>query len=129
VPADGRNIEFLFGKRETTPQSRQAVLKVREVLSRHQINDGEFLKVLEPLVTRELSLALILVYTQPGLGVHPQIGYHVSLFEIGKFALCLLAERGAPALGRVSYFAENIVTHFLHLLQPLVTIGEHGLDR
>ena len=97
------------------------------MLARHQVDGGELLQVLEPLVTHELGLALVLVHTQARLGVHGEVGQQVGLLEVAELALGLLAEGRSAPLGRIADLGEDLVPRRLHLVDPLVAGGQDRL--
>ncbi len=97
------------------------------MLARHQVDGGELLQVLEPLVAHELGLALVLVDTETRFGVHGKVGQQVGLLEVSELALGLLAEGGGAPFGRVPDLGEHLVPRSFHLVDPLVTGGQERL--
>jgi hypothetical protein len=80
----------------------QAVLKIRQVPARHQVDGRELLQVLEPFVAHELGLALVLVHAETRFGVHGEVSRQVRLLEVAELALGLPAEGGQAPLGRIA---------------------------
>ena len=125
--ADRRSNEVLLGEREAALQAGQAVLEIGQVLARHQVDGGEPREGLEPLVSHQRALALVLVHAQSGPGVHGEIGLHVGLLEVGEQVPGLLAESAGRALGRVRHLREHRVPGRLHPFHPFVVRGQHRL--
>jgi len=97
------------------------------MLAGHQFDSGKLLEHLEPLVSHQRALALVLVHTQPRLGVQCQVGLHVSLLEIGELALSVLAESGRATFVRIAKLGEHLVTRLFHLTHPLMFRGQNRL--
>ena len=124
--AYGRRLQFLLRKLEATLQAVQAVLKVGQMLTGHEFDGREPLQVLEALIDQELGLALVVVHTQPGLGVHAGVCLQVRLLEIGQLALGLLPERGRASQRRVGILTEDFVPLGLHSGDPGVFGGQNS---
>ena len=124
---DRRGIQFLLREREAALQSGKPVLEVGELLARHQVDSGELLQALEPLVAHELAFALVLVHTQTRFGMHGEICRQIRLLEVRESALRLLAESCSTPLRRVANLRENLVPRRLHLVDPLMAGGQNRL--
>ena len=67
--ADRRCIEVLLGQGKAALQPGQPVLVIGELLPGHQIDTGQLKQNLQPLIVEQTRFALVVVGTQPGLGM------------------------------------------------------------
>ena len=90
------------------------------MLDGHEIDGGERMQPVEPVVAHQRGLPLVLVHAKPGLGVEIKInGYEIPL-EILQRMQRLAAERSGPASIRLRDLRKQRATRLLHVPHPLM---------
>ena len=129
--ADRRGFELFPGERKAAFESGEAVLEVRQLSSRHEIDRGEQPEPPESLVMHQRGLLPVVVHTEAGSGVAIEIHADEALPELVQSAQRPAPHRhrhGLTAL-RTCEFSQHLPPGRLHSSHPFMGRGEHRLGR
>ena len=99
--ADRRRIEFVPGEIEAALECGEAILELRQVPHRHEVDGRERSEPDEPLVALQGGLLPVIVHAEPRPGVEIEIYTGEGILQIAQLAQQLTAKRCAAASRRI----------------------------